>query len=93
MKTKAFVTLSAPLVAPESALQLYSVPKPDHEPVKILIIGSQAAINTIIHSLHHHHFAEPFEWTPFLPTDRPIQIQAGESMRSLVKYLPRGGVE
>ena len=26
--------------SPESALQLYSVPKPDREPVKILIIGS-----------------------------------------------------
>ncbi len=82
--------LTAGSIAPEAALQLYSVPKPDREPVKILIIGSQAAVNTIIiHSLHHHHFAEPFEWTPFLPTDRPIQIQAGESLRSLVKYLPR----
>ena len=75
--------------APESALQLYSVPKPDREPVKILIIGSQAAVNTIIHNLHHHHFAEPFEWTQFLPADRPIQPQSGESMRALVKYLPR----
>ncbi|MEM8613413.1 MAG: hypothetical protein AAGF93_15435 [Cyanobacteria bacterium P01_H01_bin.105] len=89
MKTQAFVTLPAIEVTPEPALQLYSVPKPDREPVKILIIGSQAAVNTIIYSLHHHHFAEIFEWTPFLPTDRPIQIQAGESMRSLIKYLPR----
>ncbi|EKV02020.1 hypothetical protein Lepto7375DRAFT_4217 [Leptolyngbya sp. PCC 7375] len=46
--------------SPESALQLYSVPKPDREPVKILIIGSQVAVNTIIHSLHHHRFAEPY---------------------------------
>ena len=81
------LTTETPL--PESALQLYSVPKPDREPVKILIIGSPSAVNTIIHSLHHHHFAEPFEWTPFLSTDHPIQIQAGESLRSLVKYLPR----
>ncbi|MEM9486590.1 MAG: hypothetical protein AAGA83_23190 [Cyanobacteria bacterium P01_F01_bin.116] len=28
------------------------------------------------------------KWTPFLPTDRPIQIQAGEALRSLIKYLP-----
>ncbi|NEQ55002.1 MAG: hypothetical protein F6K11_33585 [Leptolyngbya sp. SIO3F4] len=82
--------LTTEIMTPESALQLYSVPKPDREPVKILIIGSQSAVNTIIiHSLHHHHFAEPFEWTPFLPTDRPIQIQDGEALRSLVKYLPR----
>ncbi|EKV02175.1 hypothetical protein Lepto7375DRAFT_4395 [Leptolyngbya sp. PCC 7375] len=86
-------TIANDSTAPESALQLYSVAKPDCEPVKILVIGSQAAVNTIIHSLHHHHFAEPFEWTPLLPTDRPIQLQAGESMRSLVKYLPRGNGE
>ncbi|MEO1401251.1 MAG: hypothetical protein AAFV72_08330 [Cyanobacteria bacterium J06635_1] len=93
MKTKAFVTVLEPMfspeVMPEAQLQLYSTAKPNREPVKILIIGSQVAVNTIIHSLHHHHFAEPFEWTPFLPTDRPIQIRAGESLRSLVKYLPR----
>ena len=88
MQTQAFVTLSAPETSLEPALQLYSVPKPDREPVKILIIGSQAAVNTIIHSLHHHHFAEPFEWTQFLPADRPIQPQPGESMRALIKYLP-----
>lgn len=81
--------LTAENTTPESALQLYSVPKPDREPVKILIIGSQPAVNTIIHSLHHHRFAEPFEWTQFLPTDRPICPQPGESMRALVKYLPR----
>nr|MBX2863219.1 hypothetical protein [Leptolyngbyaceae cyanobacterium MAG.088] len=52
--------LTAENTAPEAALQLYSVPKPDREPVKILIIGSQSAINTIIHSLHHHHFAKPY---------------------------------
>ncbi|MGD1952293.1 MAG: hypothetical protein ACFB14_21985 [Leptolyngbyaceae cyanobacterium] len=88
MKTQAFVTLPAPAISAESALPLYSVPKPDREPVKILIIGSQAAVNTIIHRLHHHHFAEPFEWTQFLPADRPIQPQPGESMRALIKYLP-----
>ncbi len=89
MQLQSFLALPDPAISPESALQLYSVPKPDREPVKILIIGSQPAVNTIIHSLHHHHFAEPFEWTPFLPTERPIQLQAGESMRSLIKYLPR----
>lgn len=88
MQIQSFVALSDPAIALEPALQLYSVPKPDREPVKILIIGSQAAVNTIIHSLHHHYFAEPFEWTQFLPTDRPIQPQPGESMRALVKYLP-----
>ncbi|MEO0434457.1 MAG: hypothetical protein AAF151_22465 [Cyanobacteria bacterium J06656_5] len=80
--------LTAEIPTFEPSLQLCSVPKPDREPVKILIIGSQAAINTIIHSLHNHHFAELFEWTQFLPTDRPIQPQPGESMRALIKYLP-----
>ncbi|MEM1253638.1 MAG: hypothetical protein AAGI69_14495 [Cyanobacteria bacterium P01_H01_bin.21] len=88
MQIQSFLALSDPAITSECALQLYSVPKPDREPVKILIIGSQAAVNTIIHSLHHHHFAEPFEWTQFLPVDRPIQPQPGESMRALIKYLP-----
>ncbi|MFG6104510.1 hypothetical protein U2F10_19760 [Leptothoe sp. EHU-05/26/07-4] len=60
LKTQAFVTLSERNVTPESTLQLYSVPKPDREPVKILIIGSQVAVNTIIYSHHHHRFAEPY---------------------------------
>ena len=89
MKPQAFVTLPDAEITPEVSLQLYSVAKPDREPVIILIIGSQAAVNTIIHSLHHHNFAETFEWTQFLPTDNPIQPQPGESMRALIKYLPR----
>ncbi|ESA32972.1 hypothetical protein N836_23195 [Leptolyngbya sp. Heron Island J] len=89
MQIQSFVALSESAIAPEASLQLYSVSKPDREPVKILIIGSQAAVNTIIHSLHYHNFAEPFEWTQFLPKDRPIQPQPGESMRALIKYLPQ----
>lgn len=88
MQVQSFVALSDPAITPESALKLYSVPKPDREPVKILIIGSQSAVNTIIHSLHHHRFAEPFEWTQFLPTDNPIQLKPNEAMKALVKYLP-----
>lgn len=74
---------------PEPLLQLYSVAKPDREPVKILIIGSQAAVNTIVHKLHYHRFAEPFEWTKFLSVEQPIQVQPGESMKALIKYLPQ----
>ena len=89
MQIQNFVALSETATPPEAALQLYSVSKPDREPVKILIIGSQAAVNTIIYSLHHHQFAETFEWTQFLPADRPVYPQPGESMRALIKYLPR----
>lgn len=88
MNTQAFMTLPETTVNPESVLQLYSVPKPDREPVKILIIGSQTAVNTIIHSLHYHRFAEPFEWTQFLSTDNPIQLKPNEAMKALIKYLP-----
>ncbi|MEO0455529.1 MAG: hypothetical protein AAF152_02970 [Cyanobacteria bacterium P01_A01_bin.114] len=92
MKTKAFVTVSestfSPEVMPEAQLQLYSTAKPDREPVKILVIGSPSAVNTIIHLIHQHRFAEVFEWTQFLPTDRPIQLQPGQAMKALVKYLP-----
>lgn len=79
--------LGTEVISPE--LQLYSTAKPDREPVKILIIGSPIAVDTIIHLLHNHHFAEPFEWTQFLPTERPIQLRPGEAIKALIKYLPR----
>ena len=87
MQARCFLPSANLTTAPEPLLQLYSVAKPDREPVKILIIGSQAAVNTIIHQLHYHRFAEPFEWTKFLSVDQPIQVQPGESMKALIKYL------
>lgn len=89
MQTQAFVTLPPTSITPEPALQLYSAPKADREPVKILVIGSQPAVNTVIHLIRQHRFAEVFEWTQFLPTDRPIQLKDGEAMKALIKYLPR----
>lgn len=89
MSAQCFVPSANLATDPEPLLWLYSVSKPDREPVKILIIGSQSAVNTVIHQLHYHQFAEPFEWTKFLPVEQPIQIQPGESMKALVKYLPR----
>ncbi|MBE9141432.1 hypothetical protein IQ254_30285 [Nodosilinea sp. LEGE 07088] len=76
----------------EISLKLYSYPKPDREPVKILVIGSREAVSAIVNSLHQLSFAETFEWTDFLPAptgDSPIQLRAGEVMKALVKYLPR----
>lgn len=97
MQTQSFLSSAShtpETVGIELSLKLHNYPKPDREPVKILIIGSRAAVNTIVHSLHVHRFAEVFEWTDFLPAptaDRPIQSQPGETMKVLVKYLPREG--
>ncbi|NJL49970.1 MAG: hypothetical protein HC929_24460 [Leptolyngbyaceae cyanobacterium SM2_5_2] len=76
----------------ELTLKLHSYPNPDREPVKILVIGSKRAVSAIVVALHQLGFAEIFEWTDFLSApnaDRPIQFQAGEVMKALVKYLPR----
>lgn len=54
MQAQCFVPSASLSTAPEPLLQFYSVAKPGREPVKILIIGSQAAVNTIIHQLHYH---------------------------------------
>ncbi|MEO0378420.1 MAG: hypothetical protein AAF329_28265 [Cyanobacteria bacterium P01_A01_bin.17] len=89
--------LSNPQAIPEKvgieiSLKLHSYPKPDREPVKILVIGSREAVSAIVHSLHQLGFAEAFEWTDFLPAptpDSPIQFRPGEVMKALVKYLPR----
>ena len=88
MQTQCFIPAANFTTAPESLLQLYSGPKSDREPVKILIIGSKSAVNTVIYQLHHHRFAEPFEWTKFLSIEQPIQLQPGESIKALIKYLP-----
>jgi hypothetical protein len=76
----------------ELTLKLHSYPKPDREPVKILVIGSKQATSAIVAALHQLGFAEIFEWTDFLSApsaDRPLQFQPGEVMKALVKYLPK----
>jgi len=95
MQSQAFLSTSS--VSPETigielSLKLHAYPKPDREPVKILVIGSRSAVNAIVHSLHYHRFAEVFEWTDFLPApsaDHPLQGKPGEVMKALIKYLPR----
>ncbi|MEO0759575.1 MAG: hypothetical protein AAFY78_22180 [Cyanobacteria bacterium J06648_16] len=75
----------------EAPLQLYSVPKADREPVKVIVVGSKAAVSTIVHALHQRRFAEVFEWTDFLKTPKDgggLTLQPDEVMKVLVKYLP-----
>lgn len=76
----------------EASLRLYAYPKPDREPVKILVIGSKEAVSTIVYALHQLRFAETFEWTDFLAApgpETPLRLQPGEVMKALVKHLPR----
>jgi hypothetical protein len=83
---------SSEAVSVELSLKLYTYPKPDREPVKILVIGSKAAVNAIVHNLYHHRFAEVLEWTDFLPAPtevNPLQTRPSEVMKALVKYLPK----
>jgi hypothetical protein len=96
MQTQAFLSSSSDQpesVGVELSLKLHTYPKPDREPVKILIIGSRPAINAIVHTLHQLRFAEVFEWTDFIDIqnpDQPIKARPGETMKALVKYLPKG---
>lgn len=95
MNTQSFLptaSQSPEAVGLELSLKFYSYPKPDREPVKVLVIGSREAVNAIVYSLHHHRFAEVFEWTDFLPAPsdtNSLQTRPGEVMKALVKYLPR----
>jgi hypothetical protein len=76
----------------ELTLKLHSYPKPDREPVKILVIGTKQSVTAIVVALHQLGFAEIFEWTDFLSApnaDRPLQFQPEEVMKALVKYLPK----
>ncbi|NER79460.1 MAG: hypothetical protein F6K42_07735 [Leptolyngbya sp. SIO1D8] len=95
MQTQAFLptaSQASETAGIELSLKLHTYPKPDREPVKLLVIGSKEAVNAIIHSLHYHRFAEVFEWTDFLPAPtatNPLQTRPGEVMKALVKYLPK----
>lgn len=95
MQTQSFLASDSQpseTVGIELSLKLYTYPKPDREPVKILVIGSKAAVTAIVHSLYSHRFAEVFEWTDFLPAPtevNPLQTRPNEVMKALVKYLPK----
>lgn len=95
MQTQACLASASDLpetVGVELSLKFHTHPKFDREPVKLLVIGSREAVNAIIHSLHHHRFAEVFEWTDFLPAPNAansLQPRPGEVMKALVKYLPK----
>ncbi|WP_008307706.1 hypothetical protein [Leptolyngbya sp. PCC 6406] len=95
MQTQAFLAAdsqASETVGVELSLKLYTYPKPDREPVKILVIGSKAAVSAIVHSLHQRRFAEVLEWTDFLPAPsetNPLRTHPGEVMKALIKYLPK----
>ncbi len=81
------------LVSVEIRQKLSNYPRPDREPVRLLVIGSREAIQAMIQQMHLCGFAEIFEWTDFLPAptpDRPLQCQPGEWMKMLVKYFSKG---
>lgn len=50
----------------ELTLKLHNYPKPDREPVKILVVGSKRSVSAIVVALHQLGFAEIFEWIDFL---------------------------
>jgi hypothetical protein len=80
------------LVSVEIKQKLGNYPKEDKEPVKILVIGSRQAVQTIVQTLHLCGFAEIFEWTDFMPAptpERPLRCNPGELMKMLVKYFPK----
>lgn len=80
------------LVRVEIKQRLGNYPRPDREPVKLLVIGSREAIQAMLQQMHVCGFAELFEWTDFLPAptpERPLRCQPGEWMRMLVKYCPK----
>ncbi len=55
----------------------------DSEPLKVMLIGSAAAITTTIHNLHQRRFAEVGDWSPLVPWGDH------EMVSLLTKRLPR----
>jgi len=56
----------------------------DREAVKIMVIGSQWAVTTIIHTLYHLGFAQVSEWSKL-----QIEPVTGKFMTILTRHLQR----
>ncbi|MFZ4665200.1 MAG: hypothetical protein ACOYME_02090 [Prochlorotrichaceae cyanobacterium] len=69
-------------------IQLHTNRAPHREPVKIILLGSRAGVNSIVHLLHHLRFAEVFEWTDALKAPDSLAVEPREIMRLAIKYLP-----
>ncbi|AFZ23645.1 hypothetical protein Cylst_1356 [Cylindrospermum stagnale PCC 7417] len=66
------------VISPSTSTETF----PGREKVKLLVIGSQASVNSIIYSLHNLGFAEVGEWSSILPAPNP-----GEVMRILTRHI------
>ena len=55
----------------------------DYEPLRLMLIGSAAAITATIHNLHRRGFAEVGDWSPLIPWSE------GEMMSVLTKRWRR----
>jgi hypothetical protein len=61
----------------------FSVPAaPNAESIRVIVIGTAAAVENFIRTQHQLGFAEVLAWSPPLPTPHPDQI-----MRILTKRL------
>jgi hypothetical protein len=54
----------------------------ERDKVRILVIGSPAAVDRVVFEMNHVGFSETIEWSKPMPTDRPK-----ESMRILTRYV------
>jgi hypothetical protein len=43
----------------------------DREPVKLILMSSEAGVREAIHQLHNLRFREATTWSPLLPTPEP----------------------
>jgi len=56
--------------------------EPQREKVRLLVIGSRAGCDRVIHELYRVGFAEVREWSQPLPTGTP-----GQTLRILTRWL------
>ncbi|HEY9878475.1 MAG TPA: hypothetical protein V6D29_08465 [Leptolyngbyaceae cyanobacterium] len=56
---------------------------PEREPVRVMVIGTEHGINSIIHTLYAKGFAHISEWSRLMPHS------TGKFMRILTRYVQR----
>lgn len=83
--TLAFLSEAGRSPAFNLSIAISADPPEGRESVRLLVIGSRAGVINVIHTLHHHGFAEVGAWSPLLPGPNP-----GEVMSILTWYISPG---
>lgn len=61
---------------PPTTNDISTEPRPKREHIKMIVIGSPKAVNSVIHTQYLLGFANVTDWTPLQPTSNPDEVMS-----------------